>query len=53
MPPTEITVTIPDPLNVPLGEPLDLVAVGVKQMGIRCKTLDSGIPVTLKKCVVS
>ncbi len=36
-------------LGIPLGETIELLAVAVKKTAIRCRTLDSNIPLTLRK----
>lgn len=40
---------LPKELGIPLGEPIELVALAVKKTAIRCRTLDSNIPITLRK----
>ena len=40
---------LPKELGIPLGEPVELVALAVKKSAIRCRTLQSGIPVTFRK----
>jgi len=36
-------------LEIPLGLPVEMLAVAVKESAIRCKTLDANIPITLRK----
>ncbi|MBU1339499.1 MAG: hypothetical protein KKD56_10575 [Acidobacteria bacterium] len=36
-------------LGIPLGEPIELVALAVKELAIRCRILDSHIPITFRK----
>jgi hypothetical protein len=40
---------LPEELGILLGEPVELVALAVKQSAIRCRTLHTGIPVTFRK----
>jgi hypothetical protein len=43
------TVYVAEQLEVPVGEPIELLALAVKDLAIRCKVLTNGIPVTFKK----
>ncbi|MFW6128712.1 MAG: hypothetical protein ACOC6P_00505 [Candidatus Aminicenantaceae bacterium] len=36
-------------LGIVLGEPIELVALAVKKSAIRCRTLNTHIPITLRK----
>lgn len=39
----------PFEINIPVGEPVDLIVLAVKKAGIRCKVLVTGEPVTYRK----